>query len=140
MSVIPSGSNCQCPAGQPTTLSGLLLSRIDRNRNSRLIEINQAGERDSQTTAQLYVRSLEILGDLRKCASASESDIVLCFESVLDFIPAAWACICGGYSWMAWRLPKLSSDKAIYSSLDLLGRKLDNPVLLATCSISRRIA
>ena len=65
MSVGLSGSAFQWPAGEPATLSSLLLSRIDRNPDSRFIEIDQAGERASRTTAELYLRALEILPQLR---------------------------------------------------------------------------
>ena len=140
MSVILSGSAFQFPAGEPVALSSLLLSCIDRNKDSRFVEINQAGGRSSQTTAQLYVRAREILPHLRQHASAGKSDIVLCFESVLDFIPAAWACICGGYSWIPWHVSKLSRDQDIHSRLQVLGRKLDHPVLLTTDRIMGRIA
>ena len=127
MSVILSGSAFQCPAGEPDTLSSLLLSRIEQNQDSRYIEISHAGERTSQTTAELYREALEILPQLRKHALAGESDIVLCFESVIDFIPAAWACICGGYSWIPWHLPKLSRDGDISSRLQVFDRKLNDP-------------
>ena len=140
MSVILSGSAFQFPAGEPVALSRLLLSCIDRNKDSRFVEINHAGGHASQTTAQLYLRALEILPSLRQHASAGESDIVLCFESVLDFIPAAWACICGGYSWIPWHVSKLSRDQDIHSRLQVLGRKLDHPVLLTTDRIMGRIA
>ena len=140
MSVILSGSAFQFPAGEPVALSSLLLSCIDRNKDSRFVEINHAGGHASQTTAQLYLRAREILPSLRQHASAGESDIVLCFESVLDFIPAAWACICGGYSWIPWHVSKLSRDQDIHSRLQVLGRKLDRPVLLTTERIMGRIA
>ena len=140
MSVILSGSAFQFPAGEPIALSRLLLSCIDRNKDSRFVEINQAGGHDSQTTGQLYLRALEILPSLRQRASAGKSDIVLCFESVLDFIPCAWACIFGGHSWIPWHVSKLSRDQDIHSRLQVLGRKLDHPVLLTTDSIMGRIA
>ena len=140
MSVILSGSAFQCPAGEPATLSSLLLSRIDQNPDSRFIEIYQTGERATQTTAELHRRTLEILPQLRQRALAGDSDVVLCFENVLDFIPAAWACICGGYSWIPWHLPKRSSDRDIRSRLQVLDRKLNDPVLLATDRIKTRIA
>ena len=140
MSVILSGSTFQYPAGEPVALSSLLLSCIDRNKDSRFVEINHAGDHASQTTAQLYLRAREILPHLRKHASAGESDIVLCFESVLDFVPAAWACICGGYSWIPWHVSKLSRDQDIRSRLQVLGRKLDHPVLLTTDRIIERLA
>ena len=109
-------------------------------KTSRFVEIDHAGGHASQTTAQLYLRALEILPSLRQHASAGESDIVLCFESVLDFIPAAWACICGGYSWIPWHVSKLSRDQDIHSRLQVLGRKLDHPVLLTRDRIMGRIA
>ena len=140
MSVILSGSAFQCPAGEPATLSSLLLSRIGQNPDSRFIEISQTGERATRTTAELHRRTLEILPQLRQRALAGHSDVVLCFENVLDFIPAAWACICGGYSWIPWHLPKRSSDRDIRSRLQVLDRKLNDPVLLATDRIKTRIA
>ena len=140
MSVILSGSAFQFPSGEPVALSSLLLSCIDRNKDSRFVEINHAGGRASRTTAELYLRAREILPSLRQHASAGESDIVLCFEGVLDFIPAAWACICGGYSWIPWHVSKLSRDQDIHSRLQVLGRKLDRPVLLTTERIMGRIA
>ena len=140
MSVILSGSAFQRPAGEPSTLSSLLLARIDRNPDSRFIEISQTGERATRTTAELYRRALAILLQLRQRALADDSDVVLCFDNVLDFIPAAWACICGGYSWIPWHLPKHSSDKDIRSRLQVLDRKLNEPVLLATDRIKTRIA
>ena len=140
MSVILSGSAFQRPAGEPASLSSLLLSRIDQNQCSRFIEISQNGERATRTTAELYRRALEILHQLRQRALADNFDVVLCFENVLDFIPAAWACICGGYSWIPWHLPKGSSDRDIRSRLQVLDRKLSDPVLLATDRIKTRIA
>ena len=111
MSVILSGSAFQYPAGEPLRFLACFCLASIGTKNSHFVEINQAGERSSQTTAELYLRAREILPQLRKHASAGESDIVLCFESVLDFIPAAWACICGGYSWIPWHVSKLSRGR-----------------------------
>ena len=79
------------------TLAGFIQSRVEQNPGVRYIEVNQAGERVSRTLAELHRRALEILPTLLDRATAGESDVVLCFESALDFVPAAWACIYGGY-------------------------------------------
>jgi acyl-CoA synthetase (AMP-forming)/AMP-acid ligase II/acyl carrier protein/thioesterase domain-containing protein len=139
LSINLSGAAFEWPAGAPATLASLLLSRIDQNPDSQYFEIDQAGQRASQTTAEIYRRAMEILPQLRKRALAGESDIVLCFESVLDFIPAAWACICGGYSCVPWQMPKLANDGEIRSRLRALSRKLNDPLLIATDRIMRRI-
>jgi acyl-CoA synthetase (AMP-forming)/AMP-acid ligase II len=136
LSISLSGAAFQWPAGAPATLSSLLLSRIDQNPDSQYIEIDQAGQRASKTAAQLYSRAMKILPQLQKRAITGKSDIVLCFESVLDFITAAWACIFGGYPCVPCHMPKLSNE--IRSRLQFFGQ-LDHPVLVTTDRIMRRI-
>ena len=59
-------------------------------QTSRFIEINRAGERASQTTAELY----PVIGDTapssQTCVGRQVRHRAL-LQSVLDFIPAAWA-------------------------------------------------
>ena len=127
-----SRSGSESPTGEPVTPFSLLVSRIDQNPDSQYIEIDQAGERASKTTAQLYRQALKILPQLGKRARAGESDIILCFENALDFIPAAWACIYGGFSFLPWHIPKLLNDCEIRSKLQVWGQKLNHPVLVST--------
>ena len=82
----------------------------------------------------------QILPMLQDHARAGKSDIVLCFASALDFVPAAWACIYGGYTCHPWHLTGgLGGDQAIGQRLEAIGQKLDNPVLVTTDSIKSRI-
>jgi len=139
MSDMLSGSAFRCPAGEPSNLSSLLKSRIDLNPHARFVEVTQAGARVTRTTSEFYQQALKILPQIRQHASADKSDIVLCFESVLAFIPAAWACIFGGYSFLPWHLPKRSSDRDVYSRLQFLDGKLNDPILLTTDRIKEKI-
>ena len=126
--------------GAAEDLAGFIQARIKQNPGGRCIEVNDAGERDSRTFAELHRRALQILPLLQEQATAGECDIVLCFASALDFVPAAWACIYGGYTCHPWHLMGgLGGDHAIGQKLEAIGQKLDNPVLVTTDSIKSKI-
>jgi acyl-CoA synthetase (AMP-forming)/AMP-acid ligase II/acyl carrier protein len=120
-------------AGTTLTLAGFIHSRVEQNPAVRYIEIAHTGERVSRTLADLHSRALAILRMLRDHVTAGETDIVLCFASALDFIPAAWACVYGGYSSFTWHVGKSHDrDAEIRSKLEVIERKLDRPVLLTS--------
>ena len=135
-----SGPAFDRPPGMAETLADFIQSRVERNPGVRYVEINQAGERVSRILAELHRRALEILPALRDRAPSGESDVVLCFESVLDFVPAAWACIYGGYSCLPWHVTKSSGrDQEIHARLEAIGHRLEHPVLLTTDDIKNRV-
>lgn len=136
MTIGLSGPAFDHPSGVAENLAVFIQARVEQYPQVRCIEVNQAGERVSRTVLQLHRRALQILPMLRDSAMAGESDVVLCFESALDFVPAAWACIYGGYSFLPWHLAKVSShDQQIDSKLSAIGQKLNRAVLLTTDGI-----
>lgn len=126
-------------AGAPKTLAGLVLRRVARSPDGAFIEFDQAGRCSSRSAAELHQRALQILAALKAEPNASQSDIVVCFERVLDFIPAVWACIYGGFSCLPWHMPKASNASIIASRLTVLRRQLDQPVLVTTENVRSRI-
>jgi acyl-CoA synthetase (AMP-forming)/AMP-acid ligase II/acyl carrier protein len=126
-------------ADSPATLASLLRSRTEHNLNSRFLEIDLTGRRTAKTTAELHELALQVLKKLER-SSADGSDVVLCFESVLDFIPAAWACVYRGYTWLPWHMSRLPSKKVIVSRLQLFSEKLHQPLLVTTHSNRIRLA
>lgn len=130
--------NAQSAIEAPPTLANVLRSHILQNPSSRYIEVDQAGRQIAEKVSELHRRSVAILPRLHGYALANQSDIVLCFESVLDFIPAAWACIAGRISFLPWHFKKLCSEGEIASRLEVIDRKLDDPVLVTTERIVTR--
>lgn len=140
MSVIPAGPIPTRPPDRTDSLAGFIHARVQQNPEVRCIEVDEAGERSSRTVTELHRRALEILPVLRERVTAGKSDVVLCFSSALDFIPAAWACIFGGYSCLPWHLPKgHANDHDIRARLQAIAQRLDRPVLVTTDDIKRRV-
>ena len=127
----------QHPFDMPTRLAGFLHSRVEQK--SEFWEIDASGQRTARTTADLHDKALEISNKVKQSVPR-QSHLVLCFESALDFIPAAWASVYGGYSWMPWHMFKLSSEGVIASKLELIREKLNRPVLVTTSAIGKRMA
>jgi len=135
-----SGPPFERPANAPSNLARVIRSFADKYPGGRFTEIDQAGQRISVSNAKLYHRALEILHELQEQTPADPSDIVLCFESALDFVPAAWACIFGGYSCMPWQILKFGSlSAAVQAKADLIKQRLDRPVLVTTSKLRTRI-
>jgi acyl-CoA synthetase (AMP-forming)/AMP-acid ligase II/acyl carrier protein len=124
---------------EPSTLAGYLRSCITANANKRCIEIDHAGRRASKTFAELDAQSTSLQPLLRRDVRAAQSHVILCFESVLDFVPAVWAGVLGGYSCLPWHVQRRCSDQELATRLGYLARKLDNPVLLTSRKLKDRI-
>jgi acyl-CoA synthetase (AMP-forming)/AMP-acid ligase II/acyl carrier protein len=128
------------PAEAAPTLAAFIRGRVLQNPTQRYIEADQAGADVSSSVGELHRRGLQILAALRDSADPAEADIVLCFASALDFIPAAWACIYGGYSCHPWQIAKVPGQKhEIDLRLQAIGQRLRNPVLLTTTGINNDI-
>ena len=123
----------------PTTLTSLLRSRAEQNLQSPFVEIDQAGLRTAKTAAELHELALQLLDKLAR-AQADGCDIVLCFESALDFVPAAWAGVYGGYACLPWQLPKFPPEELLASRLQLFREKFHRPVLVTRHSVWNRLA
>lgn len=135
MNVPTPASEVQPATEAPASLAALLRDRINENATARYIEVDHGGQRTSATVPELDRKSAAILQKLQGCAPANQSDIVLCFERVLDFVPAAWACILGGFSFLPWHVRRLGSASDLASRLDVLDRTLYSPVLVTTQEI-----
>lgn len=133
------------PPFQPTAdhyggAAGFVRSFAAQYPENTFTEISRTGERVSLTNAELYGMAIELLLDLQATASPDEADIVLCFESALDFTAAVWACVLGGYCCLPWhhhRFRAVSGDAA--AKLELVQKRLRQPVLLTTASLEPQI-
>jgi acyl-CoA synthetase (AMP-forming)/AMP-acid ligase II/acyl carrier protein len=131
------GPSFHRPAEVAPTLAAFIRSRVLQNPTQRYIEADHAGAGASSGVGELHRRALQILAALRDSVDPAEADIVLCFASALDFIPAAWACIYGGYSCHPWQIAKVPGQKQeIDLRLRAIGQRLRDPILLTTTGIN----
>lgn len=134
------GPALHLPGEFPASLGDAVRSRINQFPNGRYIEVDQFGHQRSAGYVDLYRRALEILSYLKQNAS-SNSNIVLCFESALDFIPATWACILGGFNCVPVQVSRnKKNNHNILATLKLLTKKLDAPLFLTTSELKKTVA
>lgn len=99
-------------------------------------EIDRSGHQTSVSTSQMYREALDILCTLQSAIPADRGEVVLCYENVLDFIPAAWACVLGGYRCIPWHFRKtLSAPADITKKLHDVLPRLDHPTLVTTTEL-----
>lgn len=135
-----SGPPFQRPADLPDTLTDAILAAIKHRPDSIYTEIDKNGQHRSVNVVDMHHLALEILSTLDKNAPAGRSDIILCFESVLDFIPAAWACIFGGYNYLPWHIQKsFTKTKENQEKLQDLKKNLSQPWLVTVQEIKTLI-
>jgi acyl-CoA synthetase (AMP-forming)/AMP-acid ligase II/acyl carrier protein len=122
---------------EPTPAEGDLAQFIQNRVNAypdlAYTEIDRSGEHASVTIAELHRRAQRILAGLNKLSHPEDADIVVCVESVLDFIPAVWACIYGRYSCLPLQISGFSPNRyEIELKLATIHQKLNKPILLTT--------
>jgi len=135
-----SGEAYQRPADIPDTLAGTVLMSIMNYPHSTYTEISREGLQNSSKVMDMYDSALEILRELQSKADKEHVDIILCFTSVLDYIPAAWACIFGGYNFLPWDYKQVSTkNNGNQKKLQNLKKQLRQPVLVTVEEIRKQI-
>jgi acyl-CoA synthetase (AMP-forming)/AMP-acid ligase II/acyl carrier protein len=114
-------------------LASFIRNRVNAYPDLVYTEIDRSGEHDSVAIAELHRRAQRMLARLNKLARPEDAAIVVCAESVLDFIPAVWACIYGGYSCLPLQVSGFSPNRQeIELKLATIHQKLNKPILLTT--------
>lgn len=116
----------------PGTLTALIDEGIASHPEGSIVEINGGGALVRVGYAALHARALDILAYLRRRVSQQDT-VVLCFDSVLDFIPAVWACVYGGFTCTPRHISALGHNDR-QSALDVrrLAERLGRHLTLTT--------
>jgi acyl-CoA synthetase (AMP-forming)/AMP-acid ligase II/acyl carrier protein len=119
--------------GLPADLADALEQRINRFPGAEYTEVDWSGRRLSAPLDSLLVRAKQFADDIQECAPLSDSDILLCFEDALDFVPAFWACVLAGVACLPvqFHRSELTSDHAA-SRLHSLLERLHRPLLVTS--------
>ena len=77
---------------------------------------------------------------LESAVSNDAAAVVVCVESVFDYVPAAWACIFSGRTFVSLAYNGVSArDEQFKSNLKFIAGKLSRPVLVTTRAVSERL-
>lgn len=139
MSVAGRAEPAAPPVGAPATLGDALRRQVETCLDGALAEIDRSGRRASATNEALYRRALGLVEALHARVPDRAATIVLCFESILDLVPAMWACILDGRTCVPWHFQR--SDDAerdiAARTAPLLGGPTA-PVLVTTTALRER--
>lgn len=124
----------------PQSLTVTLWEHIEQSLNmqpdGKFTAIDEFGETDSISYVKARADAMRLASTLNTLDINSGDEIVLCFEDVLDFVVAAWACIFAGYLWVPWSTSDADKNTTDYkASFTALLRKLNNPLVLTTTNL-----
>lgn len=133
-----SGVPFQVPAGQPQSMARYVCELVARNPDGRYRETDRWGNSHTSTFSELLNKARHLASLLRTRKSDATGQVVICFESVLDFVAAAWACLICDIDFVPWPAPYLhrSTEDYIKRTREL-SRALDTPLMLADENICR---
>jgi len=84
------------PPDQPATLADYIRELVRRNPQGRYVEIDGTGRTRTRTYDALFRQACYLSRLIDSQQNDSAQSILVCFESILDFVPAAWACLFTG--------------------------------------------
>jgi acyl-CoA synthetase (AMP-forming)/AMP-acid ligase II len=87
-------------AGQPDTLAAYVVALVEANPGGAFTEIAFDGTERSRSYAELLNEARRIAAAIAPFRPEGDGFALLCFETVIDYVPAAWACLLNGFSFL----------------------------------------
>jgi acyl-CoA synthetase (AMP-forming)/AMP-acid ligase II/acyl carrier protein len=115
----------------PHTVAANLAVRVAERPDGIIRSYGAAGTERSQSYAETWRRAGSILAGMRAFGVAPGRVVVLLIEDVVDFVPAYWACIRGGF--VVAPLMSVARDRSQQRSPSALGlvlNRLDEAAIL----------
>lgn len=124
----------------PLTLAEALKYSMELSSGNELISIKADGNDILQSYAQSWKRAQRILGGLRSSGLQPGIPLILQLDTSLDFAPALWSCIMGGFIPVPVPIASdYSQPNQALSRLDRVWQQLDNPTILTTAKLASQI-
>ena len=97
--------------GQPRTLAEYIVNLAQANAEGIFTEIRADGAERSRTYGELFDDAKKLATSLRASQVHVGEFAILCFESAIDYVPAAWACLLNGFSFLPLSTSQFSRDR-----------------------------
>ncbi|MFB3041638.1 MAG: AMP-binding protein, partial [Candidatus Poribacteria bacterium] len=117
----------------PNTLSEVLQRAAANTPNNGILYIQPDGSEIFQSYSALLADAKRILMGLRKQALKPQDKVIFQLEFNLDFIPAFWACVLGGFVPVPIAIaPSYEPSNGVVSKLHNAWQMLDRPMVLTS--------
>lgn len=104
-----SGGEIALLSAEPSDLVGRLAERVAAKPDGIIRSYSLDGNHRTQSRAALWQRAADIAAALSRAGAEPGSIVVILVEDILDFIPAFWGCLRGGF--IAVPLMSAAKDK-----------------------------
>ena len=121
----------------PVDLPAALHWRMEFAPSATCSEIDSSGQLTTVTLRELFARSSAARILLDSCEAAS--DVIVCVESYLHFLPAMWGAIQSRRTVLPLHFQSLSGSREFTARLHAAARHLNDPVILTTSAIKERL-
>ena len=86
--------------GQPDTLAAYVAALVETNSSGVFTEIGFDGVERSRSYRELFEDARRIAAGISAFRPRDDDFALLVFETVIDYVPAAWACLLNGFSFL----------------------------------------
>ena len=86
--------------GQPDTLAEYITTLVRQAPDGVFTEIAFDGTERSRTYGDLFEEAQHIADSIAAQRPGADAFALLCFDTVIDYVPAAWACLLNNYSFL----------------------------------------
>jgi len=114
--------------GTPTTVAANLAARVAERPHGIIRSYGLGGAGRPQSYADTWYRSSSMLAGMRESGIRSGEIVVLLIDDVIDFVPAYWACIRGGF--VPAPLMSVAHQRSSNSLLEALNRLNDATIVV----------
>ena len=97
--------------GQPHTLDEYIVELVQANRTGIFTEIGFDGAERSRTYGALFDDAKKLAAILRTSHVHVGEFVILCFDSAIEYVSAAWACLLNGFSFFPLSTFQFSRDR-----------------------------
>ena len=125
-------------AGKPDTLSEYVVILAGANPDGIFTEIDFDGVERSRTYGELLQDAKSLAARIEASRPPAGRFALLCYETVVDYIPAAWACLFSDFSFLPLSPSQLSRScgeffRRTQQTIEALG----NPLVLTEARFER---
>lgn len=86
------------PPDQPETLIDYIAQLVENNPDGRFLEVLSNGDERSKSYGAVFDEARRLAQHIAHLRPKTDQYVALCCESVLNYVPAAWACFINGFS------------------------------------------
>ena len=119
-------------------LSALIFDTAQAFPDQTLVEISGTNKLHELNYQQLLRKALNYRSHLFADHVGSSATIVLCFDSVLDFLPLAWACIDSSICFVPVQMHNTPLTKQVEQNKILrICQQISSPIVITTSKIKK---